>query len=996
MLVPASILALGALMAWGQVWEQARAELGATAGSAAEYAARVLDGHALLVDRVDELLRGLSDDQIREREPELHRALSQLSASRPIIQSLYALDTQGRLLVASSVFPVPRDVSAHDRDFFGQLRHADAPGASVSKVYRGRLDGELFFAVAERRGAAVLGSMPPPPEGSPFLGVILVSLRPGDVALGLQRIADRSDQTVALIRMDGEVLARSSGFEDPPPPVPLDSPLRSVMATGADRALAEGQTGIDGSERLMAFRRVAGWPIFTAVTQTREAVVARWRRVLFWQAGFGVPAMLTLVGLVILTVRRTRQVTEARVALRSEAERRATADALRDTLSTLDLGAFMEGDLDGTIRYWSAGCERLFGWTADDAVGRGYHALLRTVFPVPLPEIEAALARHGEWTGEVRHRIRSGQEVVVATRKALRRNAEGWPASIVEAMVDVTPLWRTRAELLDRSARLQTLSEAAGSLLASSDPDQVLATLFHSLSERLGVDLSFSYLVDEAAGDELQLVAMFGLPDAARPEIERLRFGAAVCGVVAQTRSPLYLEGVQASDDPMLDLVRGLGVRAYVAFPLAVGERLIGTLSFGTRQHDRFSNEDLALLGTIAQHMAVLRERFRAERALREAEQQLRSILDTVPDAMIIIDEHGSITSFSSAAERLFGWPARETVGRNVSMLMPSPDRERHDGYIAHYLRTGERRIIGTGRVVTGLRRNGSTFPMELTVGEVSSTGRRLFTGFVRDLTERQESERRLQELQSELLHVSRVSAAGEMASALAHELNQPLTAIASSVKAALRMAQAAPAGANSGPALPERAVEAMERAVGQSLRAGQIVRRLREFVAKGEADRQLETLPSLIEEASALGLVGARQRGVQVTFNLPRDLPPVLVDRIQIQQVLLNLMRNAVEAMTEEEGSERRELVVAAVPRGAEEVELAVADTGPGLSPHVAARLFEPFVSTKPSGMGVGLSICRSIVEAHGGRLWAEPNPGGGTVFRLTLPAAAPDEAML
>ncbi|HWX47021.1 MAG TPA: PAS domain S-box protein [Roseomonas sp.] len=384
-------------------------------------------------------------------------------------------------------------------------------------------------------------------------------------------------------------------------------------------------------------------------------------------------------------------------------------------------------------------------------------------------------------------------------------------------------------------------------------------------------------------------------------------------------------------------------------------------------------------------------ERNRDRQALAESEAQLRSILETVPDAMVVIEERGLIISFSSAAERLFGWRAGEAVGRNVSMLMPSPDRERHDDYLARYHATGERRIIGIGRVVNGQRRDGSTFPMELTVGEVRTAGRRLFTGFVRDLTERQEAERRVQTLQSELLHVSRVSAAGEMASALAHELNQPLTAIASSVKAGLRMLQT---GEQEAAALPPRAVEAMERAVGQSLRAGQIVRRLREFVTKGEANRELERLPGLIEEASALALVGARQHGVQVAFHLAPDLPPVLVDRIQIQQVLLNLIRNAIEAMVEEEDQPRRALSVTAAPRGAEEVELAIVDTGPGLAPVVAGRLFEPFISTKPGGMGVGLSICRSIVEAHGGRLWAEPNAGGGTVFRFTLPAAPPDTA--
>jgi len=159
-------------------------------------------------------------------------------------------------------------------------------------------------------------------------------------------------------------------------------------------------------------------------------------------------------------------------------------------------------------------------------------------------------------------------------------------------------------------------------------------------------------------------------------------------------------------------------------------------------------------------------------------EAQLRAILDTVPDAMVTIDQGGAIQSFSNAAERLFGYRADEAVGRNVSMLMPPPYREQHDGYLSRYIVTGEARIIGTGRVVVGLRKDGSTFPMELSVGETRSRDRRLFVGFVRDLTERQESERRLHELQGELLHASRLSELGQMASALAHEVNQPLTAM--------------------------------------------------------------------------------------------------------------------------------------------------------------------------------------------------------------------------
>ena len=379
--------------------------------------------------------------------------------------------------------------------------------------------------------------------------------------------------------------------------------------------------------------------------------------------------------------------------------------------------------------------------------------------------------------------------------------------------------------------------------------------------------------------------------------------------------------------------------------------------------------------GTVVRDITELR---RVQSALQTQEAQLRSILDTVPDAMVVIDERGLIQSFSAAAERLFGYRESEVLARNVSLLAPSPHREAHDGYLARYLATGERRIIGIGRVVSGRRRDGSIFPMELAVGEVvKDDGHRLFTGFIRDLTATQDIERRLQDLQEELIHVARVSAVGTMASTLAHELNQPLTAVAS-----YAMAAQALLGADQPDALAE-AREALADGVAEAVRAGQIVRRLRDFVARGETEREIVGLTKLIEEAAALALAGASLRGIRVEMNLDPAVTRVLVDRVQIQQVLLNLIRNAVEAMEE---CERRELVLSTTAVSDEEVELAVADSGVGLSDEIAERLFEPFNSTKAHGLGVGLSICRTIVEAHEGRLWAEPGLEGGTVFRFTL----------
>ncbi len=374
------------------------------------------------------------------------------------------------------------------------------------------------------------------------------------------------------------------------------------------------------------------------------------------------------------------------------------------------------------------------------------------------------------------------------------------------------------------------------------------------------------------------------------------------------------------------------------------------------------------------------RSRRRAQVMTRDAlarEAHLQSILDTVPEAMIVIDEHGIMQSFSSAAERLFGCTAAEAIGQNVKTLMPAPYRENHDSYLGRYMTTGERRIIGIGRVVVGQRKDGSTFPMELAVGEMKSGNQRYFTGFIRDLTERQETEARLQELQSELVHISRLTAMGEMASTLAHELNQPLSAITNYLKGSRRLLD----GATEEKFVAMR--DALDKAADQAMRAGQIIRRLRDFVARGESERRVESITKLVEEASALALVGVKDLGIRVQFQFNPEIDLVLADRVQVQQVLLNLIRNAMDAM---ESSPTRDLIIGIAPADGGQVKISVADSGSGISPDIAEQLFQPFITTKRQGMGVGLSISRTIVEAHNGRIWVEPNPAGGTTFHFTL----------
>jgi two-component system sensor kinase FixL len=373
-----------------------------------------------------------------------------------------------------------------------------------------------------------------------------------------------------------------------------------------------------------------------------------------------------------------------------------------------------------------------------------------------------------------------------------------------------------------------------------------------------------------------------------------------------------------------------------------------------------------------------LSEAHRAHQETQRREALMRSILANVPDALIVIDEQARIQSFSSAAERLFGYSATEVLHRNVSLLMPSPYREQHDDYLSRYLTTGERHIIGIGRIVAGERRDGTTFPMELTVGTVDLPGEQLFTGFIRDLTERQERERRLHELQSELIHVARLNELGQLVSALAHEVNQPLAAMANYINGARRLfASGNQAGGQA----------AIERVAEQAERARQIIRRLRELARKGDSDKQVENVKLTIEEASTLALAGG-PRNLVFTIDVAPDATRAVIDKIQIQQVLLNLMRNAIEAMLD---APRRELTIRAV-RTDDRIRISVTDSGPGLPASVRARLFEPFVTTKPEGMGVGLSVSRAIVEAHGGALRVEDAPGGGTVFRFSVARATDD----
>jgi two-component system sensor kinase FixL len=384
----------------------------------------------------------------------------------------------------------------------------------------------------------------------------------------------------------------------------------------------------------------------------------------------------------------------------------------------------------------------------------------------------------------------------------------------------------------------------------------------------------------------------------------------------------------------------------------------------------------IAVLGDLLHRARLKWVTVRTELQRREA--HLQSILDTIPDATVIIEADGTMTSFNRAAVRQFGYQAEEALGQNVKMLMPTPYREQHDGYLQRYLATGEKRIIGIDRVVVGRRKDGSTFPMTLAVGETRTGDRVSFTGFIRDLTERQESEALLHATQGELARLSRLNELGQMASTLAHELNQPLSAIANYVQGCIRLLAQVP-----GPAADQMR-GALEETAKQSLRAGDIIRHLRDFTTRGDTDKEPEDINRLIEEAAALALIGSRERGIRTEFEFSSGSARVLADRVQIQQVLTNLMRNAIEAMRD---SPRRELIVRTRQRDEREIEVEVQDTGPGIADEISDQLFQPFVTTKAGGMGIGLSISRRIMQSHGSDLKYRRNESGGATFTFSLP---------
>ncbi|MFZ5746586.1 MAG: PAS domain S-box protein [Pseudomonadota bacterium] len=610
--------------------------------------------------------------------------------------------------------------------------------------------------------------------------------------------------------------------------------------------------------------------------------------------------------------------------------------SLSELTQALDGTAVATTTTDGRITHWARGSEELYGFTAAEAVGQNKYALLQSrcqqSWRVGLPQPGE------EGSMELVEITKDGREIAVLERRHTFENPRGEPL-VVLTLNDIT----MRVEAMQA--------------LQVSQERLALATSAHELGV-LEWDVRTG-AIEWSPGTEVRL----GLPTGALSTFE-------------QWRTMTVTEDVQLTLDTIARAVATQADRFSFRFRLRTPQSGIRYVEGSSRA---FYDDEGNLQRTVGVVLDVT-EREEREAALRGSEAQLLSVLETVPDAMVVVDSRGTVRRFSATAEAIWGYRAADVVGRNFSMLAPEEER-------AHYLTALDReggavdnQFIGHVVTSVGEGADGRRFPVEVRTGLAEADGTFLFTMFFREISERLAAEERLSGLNAELAHVSRQSAMSELAADLAHELNQPLSATSNFLAAARMLLER-------GEQL-DRAIELLRMGADQTQRAGEIIRRLREFMAKREVDMRAELLDRTVRDAVELVLVGTGQFHIKLSYDLDPAARLIFADRIQVQQLLVNLLRNAIDALRASPQSERMITVGSSLVND-QTVEIFVSDSGPGIPETVLRDLYTRFVTTKEgSGMGIGLSISRRIIEAHGGTLSAENKPEGGAIFRFTLPA--------
>ena len=604
--------------------------------------------------------------------------------------------------------------------------------------------------------------------------------------------------------------------------------------------------------------------------------------------------------------------------------------ALQEVTNALGVAAITLTRPTGEITHWSQGCEQLYGWSSAEAVGHKKYELLHSRHGEQ--GVDTPLRPTGAAERELLERRRDGSEISVLERTQVLERADREPVFVVK-MLDISDRVRAEAALRESETRLAIAAEV----------------------QQLGVshwDIASGRL-EWSPGSEQRL----GLEPGSLSTFDQWR------ALVDPKDAEGILDSVgraAANHEP----------RIAFQYRFAQADGAIRTIEGSARCLYSASGE---LEAVVAANIDV------TEHKEREAAQQLQSIIETVPDATIVLDGAGSIRSFSAAAERMFGFDCETAIGSNVKLMIPDLMVAGDEDSIDLHL-VGARRANDNAHELTARRADGTLFPAELNVGEAWLGQDRIFTAVIRDVSDRRAAEQRLSELSAELAHLSRQSAMSELAADLAHELNQPLSATANFLAAARTLIARGDNGT--------QVADLLRLGEEQTLRSGEIIRRLRDFLAKREGEMRLESLEHVVREAVQLVLFGTAQFDIRLTYKLDPAADMIFADRIQVQQVLVNLLRNAVDALRGQP-AKKREIFIASRAVAEDMTEISVSDNGPGLPEALSEQLYSRFATKKGgAAMGIGLSISRRIVEAHGGTLVAENRPEGGARFRFTLPA--------
>ena len=615
-------------------------------------------------------------------------------------------------------------------------------------------------------------------------------------------------------------------------------------------------------------------------------------------------------------------------------------------------------DLDDRIVFWNHGAEETYGWTEKEALGKVADELLRTEFPKPLHDIKAELLLSGRWEGELVHSTRDDARIVVASRWALKKDQEGNPDGIWEINRDITEHKQSEQNLRESEERFRALVKGVKDYaIFMLDSDGNVLT-WNDGAERIK-----GYRTEEIIGKHFS--CFYPKEDIERGKPDQGLRAAKIEGRFEEEGQRVRKDGSLFWANVVITaLLDDAGnVRAFAKVTREITERKRADEELVKTQQElekRVEQRTASLAAEVAQ-------RIQSEEILQRRESWLHSLIFTTQDAVVSIDRRGCVVLFNPAAERIFGYTAEEIVGRKVNELMAEPYGSEHDQYIERYERTGEAHAIGRIRVVTGKRKNGELFPIELSVTEIEVDKDVHYAAFIRDVSEKVK-------LQEQLVERERLATIGTTAAKIGHELANPLNGMSLTI-------QLLEQRLNRQPNPPDSQVAVtVQRLKNEISRLNQLAGQFRTISRRERYNFQPTELAGLIDDVIKIQTPHFAQLNIQIEQCISTAAPPfVTIDRDKIKQALLNLVKNAAEAMP---GGGKINIEVSP---SEDSVFIDITDTGTGIPLDIDA--FEPFLTTKKDGTGIGLVIVRQVVVAHGGKISYRTRPGEGTTFRIELP---------